>query len=264
MPNRQAAPMPLSISDNPAEPHCGGVQWVVSDRDGLAEYVALVLQGRAADAAEALAGALTVAVPSDAQMKSQIAADLFPVGDTWHRDGLLFEIICWIVALEQAQPGEVVGEPHTTATQQGLDGLKVAWNVETRCLTAATIYEYKCTTGAREVFRKKVIKAFEGYYNRRRDTQLVQGVIALLSGFALTAQERADAWTTLVYDRPLYFNAALTVEPSVFDAEACIDLFSRYDVLGERYQRSGSTMPLNDVRAWFEDFATLVWAKINV
>ena len=51
--------MPLTITDQPAEPHCGGVQWVVADLDDLAGLVAVVLQGRAADAADALAGAMT-------------------------------------------------------------------------------------------------------------------------------------------------------------------------------------------------------------
>jgi hypothetical protein len=262
--NRQAGFMPLTITDQPAEPHCGGVQWVVADLDGLAGLVAVVLQGRAADAADALAGATTLDLPSDAEMKAQIRAELFPAGDPWHRDGLLFEIICWIVALQKAAPGEVVLEPHTKATQQGLDGLKVAWDEPNRRLTAATIYEYKCTTNARPMFRDKVIKAFKGYYDGKRDSQLIQGAIALLTRFNLNAQERAAAYSTIVYGRPFLFDAALTVEPDVFDVHACIDLFSRYDGLGARPQRSGSTMPLADVRAWFEAFAVLIWAKIDV
>jgi hypothetical protein len=199
-------------------------------------------------------------------MKAQIRAELFPTTNPkiYHRDGLLFEIICWIVVLETAQPGEVISQPHTKATRQGMDTFKVAWNDTTRHLTAATIYEYKCTTGALAMFRGQVMKAFTAYYDGKRDAELVQEAIALLVGFNLTDDERKAAFNTIIYTRPLKFGAALTVQPPPFDAAACVDLFDRFSILGQRAQRQGSTMPLDDVRQWFGDFADLVWSKIDV
>lgn len=258
--------MTLAIKNHPAEPHCAGLQWTVSDRDALAELVAAVLQGRAADAAAVVAGATIDAPPTPEQMKSQIRGELFPTTDAriYHRDGLLFEIICWIVALQTAQAGEVISQPHTKATRQGMDNLKVAWDAATRRLTAATIYEYKCTIGAVAMFRGQVMKAFTAYFEGKRDPELVQETIALLSGFHLTDDERKAAFSTIVNDRPLKFGAALTVQPPPFDEAACIGLFDRFSNLGQRPQREGSTMPLDDVRQWFADFADLVWTKIDV
>lgn len=258
--------MILAITNHAAEPHCGGLQWTVSDLDGLANLIAAVLQGRAADAAGVIAGATLLALPTAAQMKAQIRAELFPGPGPkiYHRDGLLFEIICWIVALDRAEAGEIISQPHTKATQQGMDTFKVAWNDVTRSLTAATVYEYKCTTGGRAIFRSQVMKAFKAYYEGKRDSQLVQEAIALLAGFNLNDLERAAAYKAIIYDRPLKFDAALTVQPPPFDGVACVDLFDHFSNLGERGQRQGSTMPLDDVRQWFEDLAALVWIKIDV
>lgn len=258
--------MPLAIIDHPAEPHCGGLQWTVDDIDLLAQLVATVLQGRARHAANVLAGATHLPATSPEGMKAQIRADLFPhnPANVFHRDGLLFEIICWMVSRETALPGDVISEPHTRATQQGVDTFKVTWNEADRSLISATIYEYKCTTGARAVFRSQVVGAFRDYFDGNRDPQLVQQAIALLDVFQLTDREQIQTWSRIVYDRPLVFDAALTVQPSPFGAAACVDLFDRYATLGVRDQRLGSTMPLADVRAWFEQFSALVWAKIDV
>ena len=77
--------------------------------------------------AEALAGATLLALPTPDQMKAMIKRELFPAkaGAMVHRDGLLFEIICWLVAKQEAEAGEVLTEPHTKATRQGMDTLKV-------------------------------------------------------------------------------------------------------------------------------------------
>src|SRR5687768_14310998 len=112
--------MPVTVVDRPAEPHCGGLQWSIADLDALATLAALVLVGRAQHAARVLAGALLLPVQAPAAMRAQIQSELFPAAGapTYHRDGLLFEIICWLVARQRALSSEVISEPHTKATQQ--------------------------------------------------------------------------------------------------------------------------------------------------
>jgi hypothetical protein len=258
--------MPLAIIDHPAEPHCGGFQWTVANIDQLAGLVATVLQGRARHASNVLAGATHLPASTPDRMKEQIRTDLFPASQAliYHRDGLLFEIICWMVSRDTAGPGDIISEPHTRATQQGVDTFKVTWNDAARTLISATIYEYKCTTGAQAVFRGQVMGAFKAYFDGDRDPQLVQQAIALLDVFQLTDQEQRETYSRIIYDRPLVFDAALTVQPPPYGAAACVDLFDRYATLGARPQRLGSTMPLDDIRAWFENFAALVWTKIDV
>ena len=253
--------------DRPAEPHCGGLQWSVPDIDALATLIAVVLVGRAQHAANILAGTLIVPSPTTVAMRAQLRIELFPTAEAriYHRDGLLFEIICWLVAHQQSLENEVISEPHTKATQQGMDTVKVRFDGNMRRLILTTIYEYKCTEGARDQFRDHVIPAFRRYFDGARDPQLVQATIALLARYELTDNEQAEVYGTLINDRPLAFQAALTVQPAEFSEGHCIALFTGYDkVTPDRNSRLGDTFPLHDVRAWFENLAALVWAKIDV
>lgn len=259
--------MPITVVDRPAEPHCGGLQWYVSDLDALATLAALVLVGRAQHAARVLGGALLLPVQTPAAMRAQIRSELFPAAGapTYHRDGLLFEIVCWLVARQQALPNEVISEPHTKATQQGVDTIKMRFDEGSRQVIKATIYEYKCTTNARAQFRDHVVPAFRRYFDGARDPQLTQPMIALLDRFELTDQEQANVYGALVNDRPFAFQAALTVEPEVFPENLCVALFDDYaNVTPAREDRFGDTLPLQDVRVWFADLAGRIWDKIDV
>jgi hypothetical protein len=258
--------MTIAVVNNPAEPHCGGLQWSITDIDALATLIALVLVGRAQHAARVLAGALIVPTPTTSAMRSQIHSELFSTGARiYHRDGLLFEIICWLVAHQQSLPDEVVSEPHTKATQQGMDAIKVRFDVRVRQLVRTTVYEYKCTEDARTQFRDYVIPTFRRYFEGARDPQVTQAAIALLARYELTDDEQAEVYATLINDRPFVFQAALTVHPNDFPEELCIALFNGYaEVTPNPQARLGDTLPLDDVRAWFANLAILVWAKINV
>ena len=259
--------MPITVVDRAAEPHCGGLQWSIADVDTLATLAALVLVGRAQHAARVLGGALVLPVPTPAAMRAQIQSELLPVAGApiYHRDGLLFEIICWLVARQRALPSEVISEPHTKATQQGVDTIKVRFDEASRQVIKATIYEYKCTTNARAQFRDHVIPAFRRYFDGARDPQLVQPMIALLDRYELTDLEQANVYGALVNDRPFVFQAALTVEPESFPEGLCVALFEDYaNVTSVREDRFGDTLPLQDVRAWFADLASRIWDKINV
>lgn len=86
----------------------------------------------------------------------------------------------------------------------------------------------------------------------------------MLAGFGLNDSQLTEAYDTLIQTRPLAFDASLTVSPSVFPAEKCVALFKDYDGLGVALEmRGGNTLPLDDVRAWFSDFASRVWAQIE-
>jgi hypothetical protein len=54
------------------------------------------------------------------------------------------------------------------------------------------------TTNSRPVVRDNVIRAFKGYIGGKSDCPLVQGAIALLVRFSLNAQERVDAYSTIL------------------------------------------------------------------
>lgn len=260
--------MPILSTHAPALPECLGNQWTISNINALAEVVALVLIGRAFHAAEILEGTQeSGAVPGiHPGLKEKLRQELHPQSDPaiWHRDGLLFEIINWVVAKLSSTADEAVTDPHLKSTNQGTDCIKVKIDPAARTLSRATVYECKCTTNWRRLFSSDVLDAFQEYVDGKRDHQLSQASIALLTILGFTSNERKAAYDYLVQDRPLAFEASLTVSPANFSAAQRLGLFGGFDVIaGVVDNRIGNTLPLNDIRAWFVEFSKLVWSEIE-
>ena len=190
--------MPITAVDFPAVPECNGTQWSVADEEQLARLTALVLIGRSHIVANVLHGAQRQPAMTPAALRGRLRAQLLvaPGPRLYHRDGLLFEIICWIVAEMSRLPNEVVSEPHLSATQQGLDTIKVAFDEQARDIIRAFVYEQKCTVHARALFTGQVLPAFREWLSGARDNQLLQVSVALLQRFGLTDAEATQSMTT--------------------------------------------------------------------
>ncbi|MDQ0346753.1 hypothetical protein [Ancylobacter vacuolatus] len=257
--------MAISTVDHGVDDLCGGEQWFVDDLDGLAKLVAIVMVGRAQLVTGILAGAEIGPVPTSAALKVRLNKALFPEKDPWHRDGLLFETICWLVARKGAAANEVVSDPHRRATNQGADSVKVIFDETARELRKVTVYEQKCTDDPRTKFRDEVLPAFSDWITGTRDDELLQIAIGLLARFNLTEAESNRAYGRIALaPRPIAFRAALTVSPEAFPQNECKKVFKDYDDLAVDLEaRFGDTFPLKDMRGWFKDFAALVWAKIE-
>jgi hypothetical protein len=258
--------MPLHAPNFPASPECSGKQWSVLDGDALATLVALVLVGRAKHAESVLVGTqINTAFVADAlkeQLRRQLQTPEGPL--TWHRDGLLFEIISWVAATITGGANEVISTPHLKSTQQGLDTIKIGFDPVTRQVTRVVIYEQKCTDNARKEFREQVLRSFHEWKDGKRDNQLVQAVTSLVERFNLTPDEHVALYDRLVQVHPLAFQVALTVTPTPFDTPRCVALFAGYSaVTPDIANRFGDTFPLSHIRSWFAAFAALVWNKIE-
>ncbi len=259
--------MPLNIQDFPADPECVGSQWFVLNQDELATLVGTVLIGRAEHAARVLAGTQQhVPVQTSAALKAKLRRQLLPPNGplTYHRDGLLFEIICWFVAKKKTGPNEIISDPHLSSTQQGVDTLKLTFDPITRSVTKAVVCEQKCTENPRAKFRDEVLPAFREWMIGTRDNQLTQISTGLLSRFALTDAEYQSAFDTLVQERPLRFQASLTVAPNPFEKDKCVAVFKDFTSITDPIEnRMGDTFPLLQIRNWFSGFANLVWQRIE-
>ncbi len=236
------------------------------DEDRLATLAALVLIGRAKHAEAIIDGAQRTVTLVPTALKEQLRTQLItaPGPLTYHRDGLLFEIISWVVARLTAQPNELISTPHLKSTQQGLDTLKIAFDPDARQLIRAVVHEQKCTEHARDEFRDRVIAAFHDWRAHKRDNQLVQAVTLLVERFSLSDEEHVRLYDRLVQDHPLTFQAALTVSPTPYETARCVTLFSGFAAVTPDIQdRLGDTFPLSDIRGWFSSFAKRVWLKIE-
>ena len=68
--------MPLTVTNFPANPECGGTQWFIADRDMLAYLTALVLVGRARQAARVLQGAQPGVGIAGQQLKARLRTEV--------------------------------------------------------------------------------------------------------------------------------------------------------------------------------------------
>ena len=259
--------MPINLVDHPADPQCEGHQWSVADLDALAGLTAIVMIGRARQIGSILDGAeqgsVTILPTLKARLKNELVLE--DGASPSHRDGLLFETMCWIVARIEAGADEVLSDPHRRATQQGADTVKVIFDPVQRELVGVTVFEQKCSSRPRRRFLQEVLPAFRTWLDGTRDDELTQVAIGLLARYNLTDEESNRAFGQLVLNRPLAFRAALTVTPENYAVADCVALFSGYDGLAVAMtSRFGDTFPLPDVRAWFALFAAAVWAKIEV
>lgn len=258
--------MPLNLRNFPAVPQCEGKQWSVLDYDKLATLVALVLIGRAKHAESVLAGTQqNVAFVANA-LKDQLRQQLQtpPGARTYHRDGLLFEIISWIVARMTGAANEMISTPHLKSTQQGLDTIKIGFDSTERNITHVVIHEQKCTDHARDEFHDNVLRSFRDWKDHKRDNELVQAVTSLTEQFNLTDNEHLALYDRLIQVHPLKFQAAMTVTPTPFDTARCVSLFAGYDSVTPNFgDRLGDTFPLPHIRDWFAKFATRVWRTIE-
>jgi hypothetical protein len=258
--------MPIQATNMPAHPQCEGDQWSIIGIDMLAELVAHILVGRGFHAALILQGVRLDEGPITTDIKAKLFTELHPDNEprSHHRDGVLFEVICWVAAKLGAGADEALTDPHLKATYQGADCIKVRVDPLTRALTRATVYEYKCTTNWRDLFRDDVMAAFRQYQTGQRDNLLSQGAIALLEKMGLDGPQLKAAYDQLIQSRPIAYRASLTVQPLAFSAAQRLALFGGFDgvgtVLGDR---AGDTLPLDNIRAWFADFSHRVWARID-
>src|SRR5690349_11391939 len=121
----------INVVNSPLLPLCDGNQWIVHDYPSLVVLTGYVMLGRAQQAANILQGAQAIPPIAHPVLKARLERELVLAAgeDPWHRDGLLFETICWLIAGMQARPDEVISDPHRKATQQGADTIKVAFDL---------------------------------------------------------------------------------------------------------------------------------------
>jgi hypothetical protein len=244
-----------------------GHLWLVDEIHELAEIIAVIALGQAEHAAE-IVHAIGPIVPvrtrtefyQEAREQLQIRGENPSELEVsrYHRDGFLFECISWIVARQEAGENTYLKDPHISSTTQGLDGLIIEMDPETKVVLHTTICEDKCTQNPRVMFRDKVMSAFTEHHQNKRGRDLLANAVTLIkqSGLKGTAATLA---AEKVHDKTYRtYRAALTVNSDICTTEALQKLFKGYDRLTDisQAQRIGATFIVTgDLRDWFQELA---------
>jgi hypothetical protein len=260
------APNEIVTNEHIIDEHCVVEVWTVCDLEILAKLIAIIAMGQARHAARILAGLYPAApelkcdsLRADAKQRLTVTGDTSEKQGTrrWHRDGMIFEAISWIVARQGAATNVLMRDPHISATTQGLDGLMIELDETGETIVRATILEDKCSNDPRGKFRDEVLPAFQRYHALERASELVAETASLLDG--RIPEEKVTEAAGRVLDIALRaYRAALTVDSSCSSKEKRKALFKGYEKLQgiAREQRIGATfLPPSELRDWFEQIA---------
>lgn len=250
-----------------------GLTWTVDDLNALARLIAIVLLGQSQHAARIIA-TLEPAAPafSDAMLIADARAQMQIRGATdderqvsrVHRDGFLFECMSWVVARQGVNERTFFKDPHMDATSHGLDGLIIELHPTDPRIKRATICEDKCTSNARRLFKREVMRTFGEHHNNKRARDLVANTAAIIRESGLNGTEATKAAARVLQKSIRSYRAALTT--GVLTGNGRVRLFRGFDALDgiTQAQRIGATFEVDgDIREWFQRLADAVLTTLD-
>jgi hypothetical protein len=247
---------------------CHGWEWEVEDIDILAERVARVALGQYRHVARILEG-LAGAAPAgsakhaaDALKKLKIAKN----GDTWQRDGWLFQIISWIAA-NQKKHGATLATPHIFHAHKGFDGMQLELSGDGKSVTAIVIFEDKATENARQTIKQNVWPDIVDLEAGERIAELTHEASAILERqqHLYPDLDIDDAIDRILWQEARRYRVSISIDDKHKLADKREKLFKHYDVSasGDVTRRRAETMHFDDLRKWMTDFSDLVAANIK-
>jgi hypothetical protein len=265
--------MPITATTVPIDSESTGDHWVITNEDELARLVGLVMKCEFGHAEAILqnitSDTVAYSATQEADIKAQVikalTLNLDPLTGKelrntakWHRDGVLFEAISWIVARKNSSPDTLLRDPHIGATTQGLDGLMIELNAAKNDVTATTVFEDKCTEKAEYTFSYVTMPALKLHHVEHR--KVMESATTLLrQEFKVGALTAMAAKAIGIGVRK--YRSSLTIEIAEDNQTDRERIFKKYKELGGISQsaRIGCTLLTgNDMRDWFEDFAKKV------
>lgn len=251
------------------DPLCHGFRWEIDNQSALAEMVAWTLQGHSRHAERVLTTLASTALqtwPTAAQQ----AIDSLTLDDDaetdvprWHRDGLVFQHIAWLVSVIERGNNVAASLPHLLPAHKGFDALLVPLNNKNAATEGIVICEEKATTHPRQQIVKDVWPSIISIDAGERDAELTGELTALLQRYNVTNIEQILAEAHWL-NRKAY-RVSITIGPNHDKIPARKRLFAGYDEVatGDVLRRRAETVAIPNLRNWMDDFCLEVIAAIR-
>lgn len=259
--------MTISLNVTDHDDLCHGWSWIVEDEDVLAERVARIALGQARHVAHVLDGLTIGLAKTTAEHAADAIKKLAPAanGDTWSRDGWLFQAISWIAA-HQNRAGAILRAPHIRKADHGFDGLQLELSEDKSTVTSVMIFEDKATTTPRSTIRDEVWPGIAALEAGQRLGELTQDVTTMLEAFqTVMPLDVGEAVGEILWKEARTYRVSITVGDTHAAHAARAGLFAGYDeqAPGLVAKRRAETMYFPNMRTWMRDFSEKVEAKIN-
>jgi hypothetical protein len=178
------------------------------------------------------------------------------------RDGLLFQHVSWVAATIQF-PGATVRSPHVRQADKGFDGLLIEVDSRTTKLARLVLCEDKASTSPRGLVTSKIWPEIKLVVAGEKDLEILDAVTALLDTMHDVDREAVLISTT--WERMRQYRIALTAGGDQLRTEGYHHLFTGYDehIAGALHNRLAEVMPMADVRAYLDNLAAQVTARIE-
>lgn len=261
--------MPIKLTGYNINSLCWGNFWEIEDEELLIELVAKVLIGHQHHVSKILRGVGFVnSINSSAKAKNDAIAKLtIPLGaDSYHRDGLIFQIFSWIVAHKFSGNNSLIALPHLIPAQKGFDGLQVKIDTLSGEVEAVIIFEDKATENPRKTIRSMVWPEFRTFEEGNRESELMQETIGLISQRPDLIPDVDDAINKLVWNKVRFYRVAITGGSSHTTEKGLKSLFKGYEnavVCPTNIKRQGEVIYLPLLRDWINTFSQKVIVYLN-
>lgn len=254
---REVNMLQMSLVD---DTNCQGVIFNVTDTDALARAIALILI-QEFSLAKQLTGDPDAAIPvinlDRSDIDDIILRRLKPV-DTYHRDGLLFQLVMWLAAHLDLQAGDLVALPHAQGSAKGQDSLIV--HRASDSIVALSICEDKATENPRVTVRSEVWPEIQTYESGGRRDELRSGVIATLGTGGVGTKEAEKLIRGISWEGKRRYRVRVTLEN-----DRSKKLFDGFPDLvgGGSEMRRGETILVPAMRKWMNDLALRIESQLR-
>lgn len=180
----------------------------------------------------------------------------------WHRDGLLFQHISWIVA-RQAIPDGYMTSPHVRQADKGFDGFIIELDESQERIERVVLCEDKASEDPRPLIRKSVWPEIQSIINGDRDDEILADLTTLLKGIpAINAESAVDE---IFWEGTRHFRVSIATGEDKRKSKRFVHIVNGFDdvVTGTIEKRVAGVLPFDDVRNGLDLLAQEVIAKVE-
>lgn len=251
----------ITIGCKSLAPLCKDYEFVVNDKNQLAELIAKLMMGWSYHVSRLIKN-LDPHYPNVNKATIQSQLKVLNGDDTTKIDGWLFQMISWLVLAEQhkGDPNFFQYSPHPQKAMHGLDGIAVTLKAD-GSIDRIIITEDKCTDSPRGKITQQVYPEFVEIEAGTKNNAIMQQVAVLLSDEALIRVQN-----DITNPRYRQYRIAITRLDMHNSDDGRKTLFRDYEMkIGgpDVDRRTCSTTNFDNMRVWMDDLKQLVIAALT-
>ncbi len=251
--------MPIEFIPHAVNTNFTGFKAVIIDEDKLVQWVAYTLMAKHNHILKIISSNIddSIITAKDCVIKS-IIKNILHAKIAFHRDGLLFQHISWILSALNKEEKDLFTAPHCRIADKGQDSIAIHFD-ENHNVVGVTICEDKATKNPRHTISAMVYPEFRDYEMGNRDSELESEVLALLEKQFDTSQANSII-ETIFWQTIKQYKINVTV-----NEEDALKIFKGYDncIPGTLERRKGNTVQITGLRSWFDQFSQKIETFLN-